>query len=290
MMAEKNKIMEILQRPFPAEDIEWRIAQCGMKKDGQEPWAKVLAYITARAVHERLDEAFGIFGWRNEFREFTVPGGEAGIICRIEFRDPETGEWCWKENGAPQTGYEPFKGGLSDSEKRTFAELGGGRYLYKLTANWAIIALKKSDATPYYQPAKSGDGGHCVFWWGPPQLPAFALPQGARQKATPSSEGKGPEEGDGEQPEAKEPIVERDPTDGKDMPVYPNVQLPPEGTKGLPKIKELIGLAQSILKMQEEEFITWYKDILHKDLSEANMAQATLLLQKMKDLTKGGKG
>jgi hypothetical protein len=263
--------MEILQRPFPAEDIEWRIAQCGMKKDGKEPWAKVLAYITARAVHERLDEGFGIFGWKNTFREFTVPGGEAGIICRIEFRDSETGDWCWKENGAPQTEYEPFKGGLSDSEKRTFAEMGGGRYLYKLKADWAITAFKKSDATPYYQPAKSGDGGHCMFWWGPPKLPVFALPQGEKQKPRSSSESE-QDNGDREESVVEAPTEEPSPFDDKSMSTYPNVQLPPAGTQGITNAKELIGLAQ-VLGWPEEKFIEWYKGIVRKDLSEVNKAQ-----------------
>jgi len=283
----KSEVMEILQRPFPAEDIEWRIAQCGMRKGGEGPWAKVLAYITARAVHERLDEAFGIFGWRNEFREFTVPGGEAGIICRIWFRDPKTGEWCWKENGAPQTEYEPFKGGLSDSEKRTFAELGGGRYLYKLTANWAIIGMKKDkDVTPYFQSAKTGDGAHAAFWWGPPKLPAFALPQGAARKPAASSEPEQEEEG-GEEPETKAPVEEPSPFDDKSMSTYPNIKLPPAGTQGITNIKELIGMAQ-VLGWSEVKFGEWYKGIVHKNLFEVNAAQATLLLQKIKKITEEG--
>lgn len=302
----ETQIMEILQRPFPAEDIEWRIAQCGMKKatSGGGPWAKVLAYITARAVHERLDEAFGLFGWRNEFHEFTV--GEmyesdlpetpekkrgksahsiTGVICRISFRDPETGDWCWRENGAPQTEYEPFKGGLSGSEKRTFAEMGGGRYLYKLTSDWAIIGTKKDkDVTPYFQPEKKGDGAHAAFWWGPPKLPAFALPQGAKRKPDASSKPE-QDEGDGEEPEIKEPVEETSPFDDKSMSTYPNVHLPPAGTQGITNAKELIGMAQ-VLGWPEEKFIEWYKGIVRKDLSEVNKAQATLLLQKMKKIVK----
>jgi len=301
---EKSTVMEILQRPFPAEDIEWRIAQCGMKKGGGV-WAKVLAYITARAVHERLDEAFGLFGWKTEFRELTVSEtyesdlpetpekkrgrsvhSTTGVICRISFLNPETGEWCWRENGAPQTDYEPFKGGISGSEKRAFAEMGGGRYLYKLKDNWAIIGTKKSDVTPYYQPAKTGHGAHAAFWWGPPQLPAFALPSGVgrRPKTSPTPE---QEEGRAEEPEIDGPVEEsvEEPNPFKEGSIvaYPNIKLPPAGTQGINKVKELIGMAQ-ILGWSEEKFGVWYKEIIRKDLAEVNSAQATLLLQKMKKI------
>lgn len=310
-MGKTEEIMEILQRPFPAGDIEWRIAQCGMKRSGQEPWAKVLAYITARAVHERLDEAFGLFGWRNEFREFIIPGGEAGIICRISFRDPDTSEWCWKENGAPQTGYEPFKGGLSDSEKRTFAELGGGRYLYKLTANWAIIALEKSDATPYFQAEKKEGKGkdHCAFWWGPPKLPAFALPEGEkspgggqrkvieeepteRQLVPPRSSPSGNVR-TGPTEEPLRDTREQERSDDEESPFgdevykgYPNLEFPPPGTKGINALRACAGHAQ-LLEWSEQQFVGWCKGIVKgKELKNINAAQAVLLLQKIKKIHK----
>lgn len=304
-MSKTQEIMKILQRPFPAGDIEWRIAQCGMKKTGQEPWAKVLAYITARAVHERLDEAFGLFGWRNEFREFTIPGGEAGIICRISFRDPDTSEWCWKENGAPQTGYEPFKGGLSDSEKRTFAELGGGRYLYKLTANWAIIALEKSDATPYFQAEKKEGKGkdHCAFWWGPPKLPAFALPEGEKspgegRRKAPTSIPQDPTEliqktsaGPTEGPlrdtrEQGDPGDEENPFGDEVYKAYPNLVFPPPRTKGINALRACAGYAQ-LLGYSEEQFTGWHQGLIKgKKLAELTAAQAVWLREKIKKLHK----
>ena len=308
-----SETMKILQRPFPAGDVEWRIAQCGMKKGDKGPWAKVLAYITARAVHERLDEAFGLFGWKNEFREFTVSetyesdlpetpekkrgksaNSTTGVICRIWFRDPDTGDWCWKENGAPQTGYEAFKGGLSDAEKRTFAELGGGRYLYKLKDNWAIIGAKKSPETPYYQPAKKGVGATATFWWGPPPLPAFALPDGKPQRHMSHEENKAPEEDAfSEEGETKEPAQE--PAKDASMPSnetasgYPNVKIPVGESPSIANMRLIISIAQD-LKWGEEQFITWFKGIIRKDLAEASLAQTTLLLQRVKALSEKGAG
>ena len=46
-----------LRDPFAPEDIEWRVQQAG-EKNGR-PWARVLAYVTNRAIMERLDEVVG---------------------------------------------------------------------------------------------------------------------------------------------------------------------------------------------------------------------------------------
>ena len=54
-----------LAEPFPAEDIEWRIQSSGMS--GGKPWARVLAYVTARAIMARLDEVCGPEGWRPRY-------------------------------------------------------------------------------------------------------------------------------------------------------------------------------------------------------------------------------
>ena len=151
----------------------------------------MLAYITARAVHQRMDDVFGIGGWRTEFREFTIAASyesdlpstptekrgksassTTGVLCRLWFRDPATGEWCWKENGASETDFESFKGALSSSEKRAFAELGGGRYLYNLTETFAVTSVKKTKEISNYATTKDKK----VFYWAPPTLPPWALP------------------------------------------------------------------------------------------------------------------
>ena len=164
--------IEIIRKPFHVDEVEWRIQSSGEKGD-KPPWAIVVPYITARSVHDRLDEAFGATGWYNEFRGLEVPGGVSGVICRMHYLDPETDEWHYKENGAGQTHIEPFKGGLSDSEKRAFEELGGGRYLYSLGTQFAETALSKSAKCPEYAKTKGGT----VFFWGQPLLPDHSIPR-----------------------------------------------------------------------------------------------------------------
>lgn len=153
-----------LQAPFHADDLEHRIAQSGMTKQGK-PWAKTLAFITARGVQSRLDDLLGPGNWQVRYRR----EGE-GFLCTLSLRLPGTTEWITKENGAPDSDVEPYKGGLSDSMKRAAVEWGIGRYLYRLDTTWAVFTDDKN-AARYH--AKVGD---TMYHWNPSPLPAWALP------------------------------------------------------------------------------------------------------------------
>lgn len=178
-----------LTEPFAPQDIEWRVGRAG--KNAKGVWATVLAYITARAIQERLDEVFGPGGWKNEFRD----GPKGGVICRIYFRNDE-GEWVWREDGAENTDVEAVKGGLSGAMKRAGSALGIGRYLYRLDEGWANIHAKGAN----YQSANEKKGIP-AFRWDPPDLPAWALPGGSE---TPPETDADPETGEVEEESTEE--------------------------------------------------------------------------------------
>ena len=56
-MQNMNKLFNNLRIPFLEDDIEWRIQQQGLSNG--MPWALVLAYVTNRAIMDRLDEVVG---------------------------------------------------------------------------------------------------------------------------------------------------------------------------------------------------------------------------------------
>jgi hypothetical protein len=151
-----------LKEPFAESDIEWRVAQAG--KRGEKVWAKVLAYVTNRAIMDRLDAVCGPENWKNRYDK--GPGG--GVICGISIKID--GEWIEKWDGADNTQFEATKGGLSGAMKRAAVQWGVGRYLYDLKENWAVI----SDNGSHYQPGKQGS--YPAFKWDPPKLPDWALP------------------------------------------------------------------------------------------------------------------
>lgn len=152
-----------LAEPFPASDVEWRVGRAG-EKNGKV-WAMCLAYITNRAIMERLDEAVGPENWCNEFRE--APHG--GVLCGISIRVDDG--WVTKWDGAENTDIEGVKGGLSGSMKRAGVQWGIGRYLYNLEEGWANV---------HPNGAHSGKADGKWFKWDPPELPTWALPKGAK--------------------------------------------------------------------------------------------------------------
>jgi len=128
-------IWEKLSREFLPEEIEWRIQSAGVK-DGGVPWVMLVPYIDGRAVMNRLDVVVGHENWEDRYRSVNaldIPG----MICRLSIRNPETGEWIHKEDGADarsQKAGEPmrFKGLMSDALKRTAVKFGVGRELYDM--------------------------------------------------------------------------------------------------------------------------------------------------------------
>ena len=156
-----------LKEPFSLEDIEWRLQQCGESKDGRI-WGKCLAYITSRAVQERLDEVCGADGWRSEIRK----DGNA-YLCTLSIRvthEDGSVEWISRTDGADATDIESVKGGISGAIKRAAVQFGIGRYLYDLEEGWITVC----ENGRYSGKTKTDKW----FKWNPPALPEWALPKG----------------------------------------------------------------------------------------------------------------
>lgn len=153
-----------LKEPFPADRIEWRLAQCG--KNAQGFWGMCLAYVQARAIMDRLDDVCGHMQWKAEY--VFQP---AGVICRLSIFD-ECADWVTKEDGAEMTDIEPFKGGISGALKRAAVLWGIGRYLYDLESGF-IKVVDKGTKDARYGKTKEGES----FYWLPPELPSRALPK-----------------------------------------------------------------------------------------------------------------
>lgn len=162
-----KNIREALGAPFPEQDIEWRVQR--VVKVGNAHKAIMLAYLTSRAVMQRLDDVFGVFGWQDEYERW----GENGVKCTIWVRDPVNHEWVQKVDGADDTDIEATKGGFSNSLKRACVKLGIGRYLYNLDEAWCdILSSKPQGEHIYINDKRSGVRGYVAK----PTLPSWALP------------------------------------------------------------------------------------------------------------------
>ena len=154
-----SKLLDKLRIPFPEEDIEWRVQQQGLSNG--LPWALVLAYVTNRAIMDRLDETVGPENWTNDFSQ--SPNG--GVLCTLGVRVEDS--WVFKTDGADNTEVERVKGGLSNAMKRAGVQWGIGRYLYKLPTTFAEFNASGSRKTRI-----EGD----PYKWNPPKLKEEFLP------------------------------------------------------------------------------------------------------------------
>lgn len=147
-------IWEKLAVPFPASKIRWRIGN----KTKDKNKATALAYIDARDVMERLDAVCGPAGWKDEYvtePPRTVRKTKKGwgnnpdehyneqicgrVICKLSIKDPESGEWITKCDGAGETNVEGEKGGISDAFKRAAVKFGVNRDAYGIESRYYPI-------------------------------------------------------------------------------------------------------------------------------------------------------
>jgi len=156
-----NKQIEELAKPFPAEEIEWRVGSTN--KDKTKGIA--LAYLTSRAVMNRLDDVLGPENWQDSYTPIPGSNGDTkGYLCTISIHLGD--QWIAKQDGADESNMEAIKGGISDALKRTAVKWGVGRYLYNLPNEWVPIESYGNS----YKLSKT------------PNLPAWALPEGAKQQ------------------------------------------------------------------------------------------------------------
>jgi len=158
-----------LLEPFPKGNVEWRIQASGKKSDGNL-WALAIPYLNARDIMQRMDDVFGIGGWKNEYKE--IPGSlstEKGMFCELSAKID--GEWLTKIDLGTATEIEPLKGAVSGALKRTAVLWGVGRYMYEIAP---IFVQTSSSATNGWEKAKTKEGNY--FYWQKPTLPDNYLP------------------------------------------------------------------------------------------------------------------
>ena len=123
-----------MYRALRPDEVECRVGQVSKTGKG----CSMLLYKDARCDMRALDEAHGPFGWQRKFSR-----DEKGVLkCSVGIRDPETGEWVWKEDAGTPSDMESEKGEYSDAFKRACFAWGIGRELYTAPFIW----IKAEDA------------------------------------------------------------------------------------------------------------------------------------------------
>ena len=113
MQSTASEIYHALSRPWPKGEV----------KERKGPGGKMLSYVDARQVQNRLDEVVGTENWQTHFSEVC-----GNYCCTLSLKID--GEWIAKSDGAGETSIEGDKGGFSDAFKRAAVSFGIARYLY----------------------------------------------------------------------------------------------------------------------------------------------------------------
>ena len=175
-----------LQDFFPPEEIEWRPDQVfgfsgfadRQSNNYRKGKALALAYVTNRAIQNRLDEVVGPTRWRNEYK----PGPNGGVVCGLSLylRMPDGSfQWVTKWDGAENSNFSPVKGGLSDSMKRAGYQWGIGRYLYRLPTMRLQCEVYDANKNSKGKPKARFDS-----WTEEPELPPNFLPEQETKRRT----------------------------------------------------------------------------------------------------------
>jgi hypothetical protein len=109
-----------LRAPFPPGVEQYRVGPTW--EQGGERWTRPLAYIDARAVFARLDEAVGPGNWHTELERL----GPGVYLCRLTLFGCVR---CDVGQAGDNEG-EKEKSGVSDAIKRAAVQYGLGAYLY----------------------------------------------------------------------------------------------------------------------------------------------------------------
>lgn len=125
-----QEIFAKLSAPFEASEIKFKPQ--AKSKDGTK--ALACAYVDVRVVMDRLDNVFGIGGWKTSYR--SAPAKT--VICTLSVKVGS--DWISHEDiGSPseqKDEADQLKSAFSDSLKRAAVHLGIGRYLYRIAPQW----------------------------------------------------------------------------------------------------------------------------------------------------------
>lgn len=125
-------------RSLRADEIEVRVAQV------TEKGAQLLLYKDSRCDKRILDETFGIYGWKNDFKEIL-----GNLFCTVSVYDAEKNVWIDKTDCGVESFSEKEKGQASDAFKRACFNLGIGRELY--TKIFYFVKVPKKNTKGKYE-------------------------------------------------------------------------------------------------------------------------------------------
>jgi hypothetical protein len=130
-MSLNREVLEMLSKPFDPREVEVKVQ--AVNRDRTR--AQVVAYVDARTVLDRLDEAVGPTGWSDKYEVLFNEFDEQDRRL-VEVKCTLTILGVSKEDVGEG---DSLKAAFSDALKRAAVKFGVGRYLYRLPKVWADL-------------------------------------------------------------------------------------------------------------------------------------------------------
>ena len=112
--------LELLKQIIP---FKWRVQSTFDFKGGKK--ARMIAYVDARAVQEKLDKVVGAENWQDEYYQV-----KNTLFCKIGILINDN--WNWKSGAGVPSKTEKEKGEASDAFKRAGVKWGINRDAYSV--------------------------------------------------------------------------------------------------------------------------------------------------------------
>lgn len=138
MSAEINwqAIRTALAAPFAPSEVDYRVQGGTFEKSGKT-YSRVIAYVDARAVMDRLDDVVGPGAWSFAWEPLATANGKVTAA-----KGSLTVHGIVKQDVGDAGDTEPTKASVSDALKRSAVMWGIARYLYGLGAEWAEVEMR----------------------------------------------------------------------------------------------------------------------------------------------------
>jgi hypothetical protein len=125
-VSEQQELAARLGAPFDPQDVDFR----PQGKPNANDQGRVVAYVDARTVQDRLDEVFGPEGWSFSWEPLVITNTIQVVRGTI------TAAGVSKSDVGDAGDTEPSKSAVSDAFKRAAVQWGIGRYLYGMGASY----------------------------------------------------------------------------------------------------------------------------------------------------------
>lgn len=138
-MVDWAKVRAAFLAPFPASEVDFRAMKTPQEYKGKMV-APVVAFVDARAIQDRLDDAVGPENW--SFVPSVAATKDGAVTAAIGLL---TVYGVVKGDIGDCNATERNKASVSDALKRAAVQWGIGRYLYRLPRMYAAFVQKGKD-------------------------------------------------------------------------------------------------------------------------------------------------